>query len=77
MGVFMVKGESDPSVFLVKDDGVLDQGDFSSGERGAGSSNTLEVELNGLDELIFSRWGKELSNFGWLSLSYQVDGGAT
>lgn len=36
----MVKGESDPSVFLVKDDGVLDQGDFSEDrEEGAGSSN--------------------------------------
>ena len=77
-GVHGERGESDPSVFLVIDDGVLDQGDFSEDrERGAGSSNTLEVELNGLDELIFSRWGKELSNFGWLNLSYQVDGGAT
>ena len=62
----------------MKDNGVLDQGDFSEDrERGAGSTNTLEVELIGLDELIFSRWRTELSHFGWLNLSNQVDGGAT
>ena len=55
-GVHGERGESDTSVFLVKDYGVLDQGDFSEDrERGAGSTNTLEVELTGLDELIFSR----------------------
>lgn len=60
MGVCVVKGESDPSVSLVKDGGVLDQGDFSEdGERGARSSNALKVELIGLDELILSPWGKE------------------
>lgn len=62
----------------MKDNGVLDQGDFSEDrERGAGSTNTLEVELIGLDELIFSRWRTELGHFGWLNLSNQVDGGAT
>lgn len=59
-GVRGERGESDPSVSLVKDGGVLDQGDFSEGgERGARSSNALEVELIGLDELILSSWGKE------------------
>ena len=59
-GVGGERGESEQSVSLVKDGGVLDQGDFSeNGERGARSSNALKVELIGLDELILSPWGKE------------------
>ena len=43
----------DLSVFLVKDDSALDQGDYSEDrERGAGSRNTLEAEWFGPDELL-------------------------